>query len=321
MDLHGRWLRRKVVNGLLRRAAAWLFVASVASVGGLCLLGVEPVLAAPWGILLAQLLVACQFAYRCFFGVLSHRALHDYLARRLFFRAESLAESDEDFHQTLGRLEFAPDARLVPEAVMGIESGGASGQLAGEPAAGYEVFCSPDRSTFVATANQGTTSLVLTALTDGRLLVSSDLLVLPHEGLLVNHQPGWSIDRLIDAHRKVVGVLAARGLETLPASPMIVLELLRIEQASYSALGTWIAPFLCLTGEAPWWQSAVGVSPGEVRRLAARSRPATPGRPVERLIRSNDTPGAVPAVQPVASAHHASPDACSSAPARERLNA
>lgn len=282
MDPHAAWLRRVVLRRLGRKAGAHLVLVALGALLVFRSFGAPWLVGGPCAILFGQAVVLLSVGSRLVSGPLNLRYLQTYTERSLTFEAEALVcSTDVGLQRVLADHELTPIMSLSNPRIEDIDQ---------RPI--YEVFGSGDRMTFLTRASGGGATLVLSALTDGRYLVTTDLLLVPNRLLVVNLQPGRKVDRLVDSHARALAAFAEQGLHPTAASLAMVAAVLRCEQESFAALGPLLGSFLSLDGSTAPWRLAADVAPADLRRLAGRTQ--GPHRA-----------GAVGALQPVASAHHA----------------
>ncbi len=313
MDPHAAWLRRVVLVHLGRTVGAQVVLLALLALGVARSLGLTWSVSVPWAVLFGQMVVFALVGSRLISGPLSSGYLRGYTERPLAFTADPLVSgSDGDLEEVLADHGLQPLASLSTSCVDAASDAGADQQ------ATYEVFGTGDRITFLSRAAGGGATLVISALQDGRYLVTTDYVLVPNRLLVVNLQPGRGPARLVTAHMKVLGALAGQGLHSSPSSPAVVAAVLRCEQESFAALGPLLGSFVRLDGPTAPWRLSAGVNPADLRRLAGKTpgpqrlRPQrSSGQAVSRQpvglqpIDGHTGTGAIGAPQPVASAHHA----------------
>ncbi len=209
MDPHAAWLRRAVLMHLGRKAGTQLVVVTLIALAASRSLGATWFVGGPWAILGGQAVVLLSIGGRLVSGPLNHRYLRSYAERPLAFSAEPLVSScDDRLQRVLADHEFAPITALSNPRIDDVDQ---------RPV--YEVFGSGDRVTFLTRAAGGGATLVLSALADGRYLVTTDLLLVPNRLLVVNLQQRRDVVRLIGSHAKVLDAYYEQGLQPTAASP------------------------------------------------------------------------------------------------------
>lgn len=114
----------------------------------------------------------------------------------------------------------------------------------------------------------------VTRLSDGRLVHTARLQMLPNEGLVVNTVPQADPKNLLRAHVSVLGLTAMHGATPVAAEPAVWGRANDLEFASYVALGPVLGSFCNLMGGRAWGRLLVRVDPEQVLDLALPRRRA-----------------------------------------------
>lgn len=268
MDRHIFWLRREVARQLVKRAGAQ-FVVLAALFGGLgYLLGSAPWVSAGWALGLAQLVVLVRLGLSLVFGPLGERWLDGYYRRPLEFRTAPIVTEG----QAAG-LGLEPVVRAVADDA-GVD---------------LALYRTPDGSTLVAEQGPDGSLFAVSSLGDGRVLVTSALLLPPLESLLVNVNYRADAAEVVARHLAVVRKLTADGLPARPAHPRLVVDLVRRERDGYQLVGFAAAAFLALDGRRRPWQLKAVVAPRDLQRLA-RMAPRRAPRPQKPQVSAASRP-------------------------------
>ncbi len=263
MDTHARWLRRFLVG----RIASRLFVESavVAAVALSAALAVE--LDTVVGVLVA-VAAAQAFAFaRVVSAVMLNPVNHRYLSRwedtahRLQpVDADDLGEGPLD--ASLVAMGFGPLTRLArPEAAD----------------SGFDVYASSARLVVVSASRDGEPLVIVSRVSDGRILITTRELVPPHTGVIVNQNRRATMADLIESHVEMLEVLRRQGLHVVEAGHEIVVDQVRLEWQAWDHLGPFIGPFLAV-GRRP----KPLVLQARVPEHVLWERTATSSAPVER---------------------------------------
>lgn len=232
MDAHVRWARRLIVPRLLVRVALEMAIVAEIVFVGMVVGGAERSLALSWAVVIAQGVVLSRIVIALYTNPVNYRYLRDYVDNRPSL-ATSRLESVE------GELaEFLSAHNLVPLATVH----GTAGD--GHPRA--DVFQSADRYVLAAVSDGVPTPMFISRVTDGRLLITTNLLVPPHTGLVVNHVRRRRLGILLERHVEVLERLHASGSSPTVAGVDAVAEMMRIEHSAWSDLGPFLGPFLAV---------------------------------------------------------------------------
>lgn len=268
-----RWLRRLVLRAVSRRLlaeAALLIV--VAGLVATATIGFDPQVL---GALLAGgvLWGALRALTAAMSNPLSRRYLRSYVRQSFVFEMAPLEPVERAPVTVLGRFGF--------------QRAGAIRDRAGNPSLSFELLTVPSRLVCAAVGHAPGSTVLLSRLNDGRLLVSTTLLVPPGRGLVVNVVPDADEGALAVAHQSALSRADAYGVRAVATPPAAFLDLVRLEREAYRALGLWCATFLDLSGRGANGRLLVPVPLADVLE---RSLAGTGGPPV-RLV---STPAMVP---------------------------
>lgn len=114
-----------------------------------------------------------------------------------------------------------------------------------EAADWLDVYVSPSRLV-VATVDGDDRLLLLSKLTDGRLLVTATETVPPHRRLVLNPTDETTTPRILLRHVERLHSLRPDGIEAVPTGHDTVVEQLRLEWSSWNQLGPFVGPFLAV---------------------------------------------------------------------------
>lgn len=109
----------------------------------------------------------------------------------------------------------------------------------------FDVFQTQNRLITAAVGRETGSLTLVSALPDGQMLVTANMVVLPNERLIVNLASSDDCAGVLEAHRLAMGRLIANDLPPVAATSSVIADLLAIEQAGYGALG-WLGGFLNL---------------------------------------------------------------------------
>ncbi len=273
MDPNIRWLRRKILRYLTKRLMLEFVVTVVALWVLLTLLGWSQVEVAPFAIVAAQILVLIRATISLSTNPLSQQAISQLIENpTILVRSTSDQAGLGKIGVELGLFEFRP----VLTASLPYDDGadGPEGEMTNEGLILFDVFQSRDGHTTAALGRQGGTITLISQLTDGRILASTDLLIPPSERLIVNQVAGGDLESLVRTHRRLLDGLTRRGIHLRPAPPALLLDLLAIEHDSYQQLGPFFAPFLALDPSPRPFRLALRIDAGQLLGRSGR-QPST----------------------------------------------
>ncbi len=245
MDPNIRWLRRKILRYLTKRLVLEFVAVVVALWILLTFLGWSQVEVAPFAIVAAQVLVLLRATISLSTNPLSQQAVSQLIENpTVLIRSTSDLAGLGKTGVELGLFEFHPV--LTASLPYDETKDGPENETSDEEHILFDVFQSRDGQTTAALGRQGGTITLISQLTDGRILASTDLLIPPSERLIVNQVAGGDLERLVRTHRRLLDGLTRRGIHLRPAPPTLLRDLLTIEHDSYQQLGPFFAPFLAL---------------------------------------------------------------------------
>ncbi len=288
MDPNIRWLRRKILRYLTKRLVLEFVVAVVVLWVLLTLLGWSQVEVAPFAIVAAQILVLIRATISLSTNPLSQQAISQLIENpTILVRSTSDQAGLGKIGVELGLFEFRP----VLTASLPYDDGtdGPEGELTNEGLILFDVFQSRDGHTTAALGRQGGTITLISQLTDGRILASTDLLIPPSERLIVNQVAGGDLESLIRTHRRLLDGLTRRGIHLRPAPPALLLDLLAIEHDSYQQLGPFFAPFLALDPSPRPFRLALRIDAGQLLGRSGR-QPSTTQSDAGKTLTSHPAP-------------------------------
>ena len=115
-----------------------------------------------------------------------------------------------------------------------------------EPAALIPVYASTARLVFAAATPEGEPFVVLSKLSDGRILVTTREFVPPHERVVLNQNRRQSLGGLIESHVEMLDILRRMGLHVVESSSDVVVDQLRFEWEAWDHLGPFFGPLLAV---------------------------------------------------------------------------
>lgn len=225
-----------------------------------------------WYLVLAEALVGLWLASSYLTNPLGGRYLRRLQATGVSFTPTPPPADSVDRIKDLGLPPLVPAARIS------------------DADASFDVYSFPDSLTVVMVHTEDGSVTVVSQLVDGRLLVTSDLLIVPSERLIVNLHPGSTASGLVSAHRRLAGVLAKKGLGPVRASAAISVEVLRAETEGMVGLGPVAGAFCGFAGSSKPFRLLVSPSPREVLALGLSHRQKPPLTPRSQMrVRSTPT--------------------------------
>ncbi len=277
MDPNIRWLRRKILRYLTKRLVLEFVVSVFALWTLLTFLGWSQVEVAPFAIVAAQILVLVRATISLSTNPLSQQAVSQMIENpTILIRSTSDLTGLGKVGVELGLFEFHPV--LSASLPLAKTTAPPEDELTDEGLILFDVFQSRDGHTTAALGRQGGTITLISQLTDGRILASTDLLIPPSERLIVNQVAGGDLESLIRTHRRLLDGLTRRGIHLRPAPPTLLLDLLAIEHESYQQLGPFFAPFLALDPVQRPFRLALRIDPSQLLgRSGRRPSPARDG--------------------------------------------
>ncbi len=197
---------------------------------------------------------------------LSRRYLRSYVRQSFVFEMAPLEPVERAPVAVLGRFGF--------------QRAGAIRDREGNPSLDFELLTVPSRLVCAAVGRAPGSTVLLSRLDDGRLLVTTTLLVPPGRGLVVNVVTDADEGALAVAHQSALSRADVYGIHAAATPPAAFLDLVRLEREAYRALGLWCATFLDLSGRGANGRLLV---PIPVADVLDRSLAGTGGPPV-RLV-------------------------------------
>ncbi len=269
MDPHVRWLRRLVLSCV----ATQLVIEGVLVGLVVALLAMRASVDGPMVVVLAVVLgqgfAVARLVAGLLFNPVNHRFLMGWLSKR-DGAADQLAPAphgpgrepdtldtqtdietglDRGIGDILARLDFEPVVRLADRLDpidAGTDGDGSHGEDPDHPAGDhYDVYASPCRL-IIALEGPGQPLVVLSTLSDSRLLVTATETVPPNVGLVANLSEAEGPNELILDHLDRLDLLRDRSLVAVGSGPESVVDFLRLEWDSWNQLGPFIGPFLAI---------------------------------------------------------------------------
>lgn len=276
-----RWLRREIMWHLFRRLGAEYVVCAVLVFGALLGLG-QPLLGAvPLSLGAAQVLVLARLTMGLTRNPVSfwdsRRSTDDPLR---LIATQAAVETDAPSAQT-SMLHQAGYGPIVTARATSAD---------GEPL--YDVYQRQDSTTTLALGRVGGTRVLTSRLRDGRLLVSTDLLVPPSSQLIVNVVVDASselvgaddeldqfLPLLLSSHQRIIDGLRAKGVFVEPAHASVFVEMMNHEQTNFDEIGPFLTPFLSLRSRRNPFQLTLVLEPLRVLTRSHLERRHHPDRP------------------------------------------
>lgn len=160
----------------------------------------------------------------------------------------------------------------------------------------------PANQLVTAAVNRATGSVALMSrLSDGRILHTTDLIVPPSESLVVNTQHGAGPGGLVSAHRAMMKQLVAGGVNPVPNGATLFAAAQAAEHAGYGELGSVVGSFLNVDANPSYFRLLVRPDPRRVLELSRHHRVRSEERQ-EHGHRSSGSPG-IAESNPLAMAH------------------
>lgn len=230
MDRHVRWLRRRIVpRVLLRLTVEWIAVADIILLG-LLLTGSDPLLALSWALLGGILWVIVRVGVAMVANPVNARFLTRYIDEPL--HVQPMASNPDDEHDFGDAGPFLERHNL--DHVVDLRSHDSF----------VSVHTSPDGRVLALLGPGENVPTFVSLLSDGRILVTSNQLVVPHESLIVNHDRRRDARWLVEHHVDVLEELHDSGASPMPADHGAAAQLLLIEHEAWAQLGPFLGPFL-----------------------------------------------------------------------------
>ncbi|MEZ5341190.1 MAG: hypothetical protein R2706_07005 [Acidimicrobiales bacterium] len=269
MDDQLQQLRERIIRTVIRRAAA-AFAGAFSVVHAIGMLrtdgaSIRSLIAGEQlgdSILIAQLLVLIWVGTSFLLNPLGGRYLRVLATTPMHLRPAEPRPEGRDRVTSLGLPGLRAVATLADEA------------------ATVEVFQTADAKVTVLLEGDGLTAL--SRLDDGRILYSSDLMVVPCNQVVVNLKPAANALDVMTSHLRLSAKLASVGRTVVADSAQIALELLVLERRSLAAIGPVAATFLGLHGGAGPHRLLVAPTRAELLRMGLRYRQSPSEMPREQ---------------------------------------
>lgn len=163
-----------------------------------------------------------------------------------------------------------------------------------EPATIFDLYQSSEQLVTAAVSRATGSVSILSGLSDGRILHTAALQVVPSERMVVNTVARGDAEALMASHRSLLGVLAIRGVRPVEATTRLWLDAAESEAGAYRALGPFLGALVNLTGGPALGRMLVRVPPEHVLDLAVPASASRRGG-TSRLAVAFGAAGAVPA--------------------------
>ncbi|MEE9416305.1 MAG: hypothetical protein V3V01_13560 [Acidimicrobiales bacterium] len=251
VDPHLRWLRRRIARHLL--FSSGLVAAAVSVAMGSLLFGVfafDVGQATSWALLSGQAVAVARLLASLWANPLTLKYLADIVDSPPVLRPARLALGTHPVATELAKRGFLPVVSAVVE---------------GRPV--FDIFQTSNRLVTAAVGRETGSLTLVSALPDGRTMVTANMVVLPSEPLVVNLADTGDCAGVVEAHRLGMGRLIASDLAPVAAASSVIADVFALEQHGYGALG-WLGSFLNLRVRRSFFSLLATVSPLELWGLA-----------------------------------------------------
>ena len=233
MDTQVRWLRQWIGPRLLTRLVIEFLI--LANLLFLILLaaGFDRFVAAATAFVGGQLIMVMRVAVAFTTNPASHGYLRRYTAVPAWSRVVDADVSTQ--HELASFFEnhnMAPDRAVAVTTNVGTSS--------------VDVFVSTDGFVVGVAGPDSGLPVVVSALDDGRFLMTSQQVVPVHETLVVNTVHQTDARQLLERHVDGLELLHARGVSPARSGPETVAAALALEHDAWSQLGPYYGPFLAV---------------------------------------------------------------------------
>lgn len=271
MDHNTQWLRREITRYLAKRIGAEFLVVALGVMAWMTWRGQPQHLSVAFSLAVSQLFVIVRVATALATNPLSQSAVNDVIENPIRL---SGCSPDLDalgaMGVELGLLGFHPVVTVVrtdsPDAANQNDAAPLDEPL-------YDLLQSRDGQTAAALGRDSGTVTLMSRLVDGRIVVTSDLLIPPHHELIVNVIGDADLAAMGRSHQHLLNGLERNGLHLRPTRPVILSDLLAIEHQAYRDLGPFVAPFLALDQTRRPLRLSLRLSSATVLGRTRRSQP------------------------------------------------
>lgn len=286
MDRHLRWLRAQIARTIIAQTLRWFVaIAIIACVGVLVQGGLRVGIDTASGddsfgftttgrlgtdslrpvdlivaLLVAQVLVGVRLLAAIEFNPLNRRYLARYGDAPQRFRAVRANDDPTEIVKELPAYGLHPVVSV--------------GRVDEDASMVFDLHQSANRLVTVAVGRQSGSITVLTELDDRRIVVTSDMALLPHELIVANAQPGASLTELLASHRRLLqpiihgSPLQGRAAKPAASSPEVFIRQMQLEHASFQCLGPVVGSFCDLTGRRFSWRLRYRLDPASILGLS-----------------------------------------------------
>lgn len=252
MDHNTQWLRREITRYLAKRVGTEFIVVALVVMAWMTWRGQPQHLSVAFSLAVSQLFVIVRVSIALATNPLSQGSVNEVIDNPISLSGRSPdLEALGAVGVELGLLGFHPVVTVVRT-----KGPGAAHQTANHTAnqadtasldeALYDLLQSRDGQTAAALGRESGTITLMSRLVDGRIVVTSDLLIPPHHELIVNVISDMDLASMARSHQHLLNGLQRNGLHLRPTRPVILSDLLAIEHQAYRDLGPFVAPFLAL---------------------------------------------------------------------------
>lgn len=257
MDPHILWVRRRLARAVTAIALIWLMVATAgALIALLALTQMQAVAVLSLGVILGQLILVASLARAAFGNPLSLSYL---LAQdETPCRYEPSADNPDQ-----GLVNLLARARLSHLTAL---------RRAEDSEVVFDLFQSAQSIVTLARNRQTELTALFSRLSDGRILVTDSLIVVPHSGLVVNPSGSPDLRTLMEAHRHGLALCAEQGISAVADGGHVFFEALALEHDALLAIGPVLGPFLSLEAKGKPTRFLVALGFDEVRALSLPRR-------------------------------------------------
>ncbi len=256
MDRIARWFTREIAIKIAQRLLVEMVVVFAVLLAALISFGVSPPLTAAAVVVALPLFAVLRVVSSCFLNPLNSI----YLTR---------------WPHPTGDIHPVEQTNADSETDLALKSHGfvARGAIDEWGGATTNIYTRGANQTIVLTSDDADL-IVLSGLTDTRLVATTKQLIPPHRRLVLNHRYDTDVTALLLNHVEVLKTLTDDGHRIVPMTLDHVIELLVIEWASWDQIGPVVGPFIGIGQKRSLGLLQARVDPAELleRSLAKRPR-------------------------------------------------
>lgn len=223
MDSHVRWFRRKIGLALLRRLASETLIIAIAASAVVVVAGGGTERAVMVAVFAIVLFSPLRWGVACLTNPTSSSYLTDWTCPS-------------------GDLVAIPRAKPGSSLDLSLHAAGLRfyGAYLHTGGATMEIYGSEEALLVVTTAEEDVQ--VISNLVDGRLLVSTTMLIPPHERLIVNHRARADVSALLASHRDLLVDLKSAGSAVAVVDPRVLVDMHVLEWEAWQEVGLVLSP-------------------------------------------------------------------------------